>query len=281
MKINEVTELDEGPIDFAKQAWAGAKGAVQGAAAGKGVLGTVGGAVKGATGAWAKQGAANVQKDVINKVVQKAMASWGKQSQNLTAAGQQPNAENVGQWFATFSGGAPTTSPTNFNDVGIRTWLEKEIGVYLANRAAPAQPPAGEQPATAQQPQQPAMPKNPIQVKTPTGVTVVKQTNGKWLRQDTNTEISDPAEVAKLEQLASVKSQTRQMGGKAPAQAVPVQQPADTTAATPQQSAGTQQPVGTQPPAQQQPADPLPDVSNLTPEERAELRRQIQASMAE
>lgn len=293
MKINEVTQIEEGPIDFAKQAWAGAKGAVQGAAAGKGVLGTVGGAVQGAKGAWAKQGAANTQKDLINKVTTKAMASWGKQSQNLASSGQPVDANTVTQWYTNFSGAQPTSQPTQFNDVGIRNWLEKEIGAWMAsrNQAQAAGAPAGDaQPEAPKAPAAPQTPKNPIEVTTPTGIKVRKQTDGKWVRQDSNAEVTDPKEIERLEALRTTAAQTRSMAGKPPQQPVPPQQPTTTQQpATAQQSAGTPQPAPTTAAGgdvfagdTQQPAAeaPLPDVSGLTPEERAELRRQLQASMA-
>jgi hypothetical protein len=46
----------------------------------------------------------------------------------------------------------------------------------------------------------------PKEVTTPTGIKLVK-TNGKWVRQDDNTVITDPTEIKKIEQLATNKQQ--------------------------------------------------------------------------
>ena len=46
----------------------------------------------------------------------------------------------------------------------------------------------------------------PTEVTTSTGVKLVK-TNGKWVRQDDNTVITDPVEIKKIEQLATNKQQ--------------------------------------------------------------------------
>ena len=46
----------------------------------------------------------------------------------------------------------------------------------------------------------------PKEVTTPTGIKLVK-TNGKWVRQDDNTVITDPTEIKKIEQLVTNKQQ--------------------------------------------------------------------------
>jgi hypothetical protein len=48
-----------------------------------------------------------------------------------------------------------------------------------------------------------AQPKTPLEVTTPTGIKVKKDpATSKWVRQDDNTEINDPTEISRLEQLA-------------------------------------------------------------------------------
>ena len=46
----------------------------------------------------------------------------------------------------------------------------------------------------------------PTEVTTSKGIRLIK-TNGKWVRQDDNTVITDPAEIKKIEQLATNKQQ--------------------------------------------------------------------------
>jgi hypothetical protein len=46
----------------------------------------------------------------------------------------------------------------------------------------------------------------PTEVITSKGIKLVK-TNGKWVRQDDNTVITDPAEIKKIEQLVTNKQQ--------------------------------------------------------------------------
>ena len=48
-----------------------------------------------------------------------------------------------------------------------------------------------------------AQPKAPLEVTTPTGIKVKKNpATSKWIRQDDNTEVTDPREIQRLEQLA-------------------------------------------------------------------------------
>jgi len=55
-----------------------------------------------------------------------------------------------------------------------------------------------DQPATKK-----SQPKTPLEVTTPTGIKVKKDpATSKWIRQDDNTEITDPKEIQRLEQLA-------------------------------------------------------------------------------
>jgi hypothetical protein len=109
------------------------------------------------------------------------------------------------------------------------------------------------------------------------GQYLYKKNDNNWYRED-GTKVAD-GEIPELDQLwMDSRAKARTKGQERDAAQ------ASTTAATAQQSAGTQQPAPTTATGgdvfagdTQQAAAPLPDVSNLTPEERAELRRQLQA----
>ena len=53
-------------------------------------------------------------------------------------------------------------------------------------------------------------PKTPLEVTTPTGIKVKKDpATSNWIRQDDNTEITDPTEISRLEQLAKNAQQVK------------------------------------------------------------------------
>jgi hypothetical protein len=55
-----------------------------------------------------------------------------------------------------------------------------------------------------------AQPKTPLEVTTPTGIKVKKNpATNKWIRQDDNTEVTDPTEIGRLEQLAKNAQQVK------------------------------------------------------------------------
>ena len=251
MKINEVTnkQLDEGPIDFAKQVGAGIKGLGQGfAAAGQpkqpvkpgandletaintvnakpntGILGKIGGAFQGAKAGYQQQGAANKQLDVIKNVSSNASKNWAEEAQNIqSSTGKPPTAADAVDWYTKFSGVSPSIAPAGANPAQINQWLQKEVSGYMIKKGATAQQGSGT--ATQQKPQQ-----------------------------------------------------TPQAG-----QVPPVPQPTQgqTPPNQPTPPAAQQQQPG---PAQQQAtAEPVPlpvPLEKLSAEERAELRRQLQASL--
>jgi Ca-activated chloride channel family protein len=224
MKINEVTDkqLEEGPIDFAKQVGAGIKGIGQGAAGGKGVLGKVAGLATGAKLGWQAQGRENKQLDLIKKVTGNASKDWDEMSQNIkSSTGKPPTADDAVAWFTKFSGTSPSIAPAGANPTQINQWLQKEISGYMIKKGSA---PQGTGTATAQPQAGQAQPQG--------------QTDGGGTQQ--------------------------------PGQAQP--QPGQTD------GGGTQQPQ----PGQAQPVEPVPlpiPLEKLTKEERAELRRQLQASL--
>lgn len=266
MKINEIiveNQLDE----------VGTIKAIGGALAG------LRGGIAGAKGGYAAGKAAGVEQDLINRTVQKAMASWGQQQQRLTTAGQQPKVEDVTAWFTQFAKQPPTANPAGVGPGQVTPWLKKEIAAYLVKKhsaqpAAPDEQPIDQQP---KQPQQTAQPK-PIEVgaKTNAGTEVVKPEpltlkyknqnyirggeRGEWTRFGSTKPIP-PTEQAFLD------SEEDELSGVV---ATPSNQPAQTQA-----PAAIQQPET--PAAPQQ----LPDVSNLTPEERAQLVQQIKQQLGQ
>jgi hypothetical protein len=288
MKINEVV-VTEGAWDTLKAGWQGAKGAAQGAAAGKGVLGTVGGAVQGAKAGAAASLAQSQQQDLINRVAQKAIASWSTQSQNIkTSTGQEPTSEQLAAWWKRYTKGQDTTGtdnpiPTDLsNNAAVVAWLNKEVAGYMAKKAAPQDAaPAGLDTKSAAA---------GAEVDTPAQGKVTKREDGKWYNEQ-GQQIVNPNDVAELEKRVAALEK----GAKQPATSE--QPPAgDETITIGGQKLNPKNPKDaelikklqgqmqqTAEPAAEQPAptdnSDLPDVSKLTPEERAELRKQLTASM--
>jgi len=187
MKINEVTskQLDEGVWDNLK---AGVKGVGQGwQAAGQpaqptkpGVLGKIGGAIKGGQNVLSKLGGAYQgakagyqaqkvvgQQQAVNKqVIDKAIAAYNQWAAKIQASGTEVTTDQDVDWFKKFTNTTPATPPGT-NPAQIQQWLSKEIPNYIANKATTATPgakPVGvptqtvqPQAATAQQTQQPAV----------------------------------------------------------------------------------------------------------------------------
>jgi hypothetical protein len=284
MKINEILveqQLEEGPIDFAKQVGAGIKGLGQGfAAAGQpkqpvkpgandletaintvnakpntGILGKIGGAFQGAKAGWQTQGGANKQQDLTNQVTSDAIKQWGAQSQNIqNSTGKPPTADDATQWFKQFTGGqSPNTAPAgaNPNPVQIKNWLNQEVGAYMAKTGQTA---------------------NTIDTaKGPGALDSFKQGfkrgyAGGWF--------SDPNQQTGSTGTQQKPPQTPQTGQAPPLPQQGQDQPSPDQPVTP----GTQQPQ----PGQAQPAEPIPlpvPLEKLTKEERGELRRQLQASL--
>lgn len=184
MKINEILveqQLDEGPIDFAKQVGAGIKGLGQGfAAAGQpkqpikpgandletaintvnakpktGILGKIGGAFQGAKAGYQQQGAANKQLDVIKNVSSNASKNWAEEAQNIqSSTGKPPTADDAVAWYTKFSGVSPSIAPAGTNPAQINQWLQKEVSGYMIKKGATAQQGSGTATATQQKSQQ-------------------------------------------------------------------------------------------------------------------------------
>jgi hypothetical protein len=259
MKINEVTDkqLDEGPIDFAKQAIAGVKGIGQGAAAGKGVLGKIGGLASGAKAGWQTQGGRNKQQDLTNQVTSDAQKQWGAQSQNIqNSTGKPPTADDAVQWFKQFTGGqSPNTAPAGANPVQIKNWLNQEVGAYMAKTGQTA---------------------NTIDTaKGPGALDSFKQGfkrgyAGGWF--------SDPNQQATATGAQS-GTQTPQTGQVPPgSQQSPAPTSPDQSEPTAAQPAAAAGPTAAGAPQEEPVQLPVP-LEKLTKEERAELRRQLQASL--
>jgi len=169
MKINEILveqQLEEGPIDFAKQVGAGIKGLAQGG-------------LQGAKAGYQQQGAANKQQDLVRTVSGNAGKDWAAIAKNIQmSTGKPPTADDAVKWFTQFSGTSPTVAPAGSNPAQINKWLNQQVSGYMVKKGT-AQKPAGAgtataQPATAQQPttaqtpaQQPATAQEPATAQPP------------------------------------------------------------------------------------------------------------------
>jgi len=204
MKINEILveqQLEEGPIDFAKQVGAGIKGLAQGG-------------LQGAKAGYQQQGAANKQQDLVRTVAGNAGKDWAAMAKNIQmSTGKPPTADDAVAWFSQFSGTSPTVAPAGSNPAQINKWLNQQVSGYMRKKGSV---PPGAAGTTTAQPQPQPGPAQPQ----PQG-----QTDG----------------------------------------------------------GGTQKPGAQQPgPGQAQLAEPVPlpvPLEKLSAEERAELRRQLQASL--
>jgi hypothetical protein len=156
MKINEILveqQLEEGPIDFAKQVGAGIKGLAQGG-------------LQGAKAGYQQQGAANKQQDLVRTVSGNAGKDWADMATNIRmSTGKPPTADDAVAWFTQFSGTSPTVAPAGSNPAQINKWLNQQVSGYMVKKGtaqqgsgtATAQPATTQQPATAQTPvQEPA-----------------------------------------------------------------------------------------------------------------------------
>jgi hypothetical protein len=297
MKINEVV-ITEGVWDKLK---AGAKGAWDG-------LGS--NMIQGAKAGVAASAAKSQQQDLINRVAQKAIASWSTQSQNIeTSTGKAPTPEQLSAWWKQYTKGQDTTGtdnplPTNLNNnAAVAAWLNKEVAGYMAKKSMPANTaPAGLDTKSAAA---------GAEVDTPAQGKVTKREDGKWYNEQ-GQQIVNPKDVAELEKRVAEKGaakgadqpagdETVTIGGqklnpkdpKDAALIAKLQGQLDQQKAQSQQPATVQQSAGTTVPepttatdgdvfagdSQQAEEQPLPDVSQLTPEQRAELRKQLQAEL--
>jgi hypothetical protein len=147
MKINEILveqQLDEGPIDFAKQVGAGIKGLAQGG-------------LQGAKAGYQQQGAANKQQDLVRTVSGNAGKDWAAIAKNIQmSTGKPPTADDAVKWFTQFSGTSPTVAPAGSNPAQINKWLNQQVSGYMVKKGTAQQgsgtATATAQPATAQQP---------------------------------------------------------------------------------------------------------------------------------
>lgn len=112
MKSNEF--LNEGPLDFAKKAWAGVTGGVAG---------------------YQAKAAELAQSDKVKRVAATALKKWAEQSQNLKMAGQPVTPEQAVAWFSKYASGyQPSVAPTDVNPRTMQTWLNQEIAGYMASK---------------------------------------------------------------------------------------------------------------------------------------------------
>jgi len=168
MKINEILveqQLEEGPIDFAKQVGAGIKGLAQGG-------------LQGAKAGYRQQGRANKQQDLVRTVSGNAGDDWADMATNIRmSTGKPPTADDAVAWFTQFSGTSPTVAPAGSNPAQINKWLNQQVSGYMVKKGtaqqgsgtATAQPATAQQPTTAQTPtQQSATAQQPATAQTPT-----------------------------------------------------------------------------------------------------------------
>lgn len=258
-----------------------------------GALSGLSGGIAGAKGGWAAGKAAGMEQDLVKRTVQKAMTSWGQQQQRLKMAKQTPTVQDATAWFAQFSRQQPTSTPAGIGPGQITPWLQKEIAAYMVKKNS-AQPAAPDEQPVDQQPQRPEI--EPVHtVITPTGQKAIQAADNKWYRED-GTPVDNPADIKQLNQMViNARETARAKGNPVPAvitartqRAANAAAQTATTDATVQQSAGTQQPAPTTATNgdifagdTQQPEAPLPDVSNLTPEERAQLVQQIKQQLGQ
>ena len=181
MKINEVTQLNEGPLDFVKKVGAGAKGLAQGGFAG-------------AKAGYQTKGAQLQQKDLTKRVASNVIQQWGAQAQNIqTSTGQPPTPEDVVQWFSQLMGGSqPASSPASVNPAAVNQWLNKEIAGYMAKKALGQQQPVQQEPAQQQQPVQQTPPAQGVSLVSKEPVIIKYQgkdyglnDQGQWVSQKT------------------------------------------------------------------------------------------------
>lgn len=265
MKINEL--LQEQQVDEVG-VLQGIKGAVQG----------VTGGLAGIKGGYAAGKAAGVEQDLINRTVQKAMANWGQQQQRLKSAGRTPTVKDATDWFAQFSRQQPTSNPAGVGPGQITPWLQKEIAAYLVSKnsaqATPAQP---EQPEQPEQPQQVAPKPLEVGAKTRAGTELIKvepltlkYKNQNYIRggqQGEWTRFGSTKPIPPTEQ-AFLDNEEDELSGETQQST----QQQTTPTAEPQQQPAAEKPAATQ---------ELPDVSTLTPEERAELIKQIKQQLGQ
>ena len=138
MKINEILveqQLEEGPIDFAKQVGAGIKGLAQGG-------------LQGAKAGYQQQGAANKQQDLVRTVAGNAGKDWAAIAKNIQmSTGKPPTADDAVKWFTQFSGTSPTVAPAGSNPAQINKWLNQQVSGYMVKKGTAQQ---GSGTATAQ-----------------------------------------------------------------------------------------------------------------------------------
>lgn len=131
MRINELLveskQLNEGPIDVAKQIGAGFKGFKQGGFAG-------------AKAGYTAQGAANTQVDANKAATSELLKQWAAYAQNVkTSSDADPTVQQATDWFAKNVGKKPAGAPANPDPAAVSQWLEKEIaGVLAAGGKLPA-----------------------------------------------------------------------------------------------------------------------------------------------
>ena len=136
MKINEVI-TEAGILDKVGQAWAGAKGAVQGLKAG--------GIAAGARAGYQAKGAAQTQSKQVKDITTQVLQKYAAYNQNIkTSTGTDANSQQAVAWLTQFFGGQkPASQPagSNPNPAQIQQWLQKEVAGYMANQEM-ATPPA-------------------------------------------------------------------------------------------------------------------------------------------
>ena len=243
------------------------------------------GGLAGAAQGWKSAGAANKEQTVINNVASRAVTEWAKQEQRIKSSGQVATPNDVVDWFRQFTGGKGPKQgsiPSGTSPAAVSQWLRKEVASYVLQKSAR---PSGVSGTSVPRQEEPAP--AGAEVDTPLQGKVTKRQDGKWYNEQ-GQQIVNPTDISKLEkqvstgekiaQPAAPEGETITIGG----QKLNPKNPKDAELIKKLQAQMKQQPeVTSSNEPVSAPADnsDLPDVSKLTPEERAELRKQLVASM--
>jgi|694.fasta_scaffold11802_16 hypothetical protein len=83
------------------------------------------------------------QAEQTKKVATGALQKWVAIDKNIKLSGQQAQPAQAVQWFTTFTGSAPTTTPANTSLNTMSQWVNTEVSNFMAKRAlGPAATPA-------------------------------------------------------------------------------------------------------------------------------------------
>lgn len=75
------------------------------------------------------------QEEQTKKVAAGALQKWVAIDKNIKLSGQQSQPAQAVQWFTTFTGAAPTTTPANTSLNTMSQWVNTEVSNFMAKRA--------------------------------------------------------------------------------------------------------------------------------------------------